>query len=140
MTYLLDTCVLSELVTARPNERVVAWIDDTSPTQVYISAITIGEIKRGIDKLPDDSRRKQQLSSWLESELMARFQGRVLDIDTAVMLEWGKLVAALERRGRTTPLIDSLMAAQALYHRHDLVTRNVKHFVDTGLTIFNPWE
>lgn len=140
MTYLLDTCVFSELVARRPNENVAAWLSGARPTQLYVSAITIGEIKRGIEKLPDDARRKQTLSEWLEEDLLVRFQGRVLVLDTPVLLEWGRLVAGLERRGRKLPALDSLIAAQALYHRHDLVTRNVRDFPDTGLELFNPWE
>ncbi len=140
MTYLLDTCVLSELVARQPNERVVAWFKAARATQMYISAITIGEIKRGIEKLSDDAHRKQSLNEWLEEDLLIRFQGRILVLDTPVMLEWGRLVAGFERRGRKLPSPDSFIAAQALYHRYDLVTRNVKDFLDTGIVIFNPWE
>ena len=140
MTYLLDTCVFSELVARRPNENVAAWFSVARPTQLYVSAFTIGEIKRGIEKLPDDARRKQTLSEWLEEDLLVRFQGRVLALDTPVLLEWGRLVAGLERRGRKLPALDSLIAAQALYHRHNLVTRNIRDFLDTGLELFNPWE
>lgn len=140
MTYLLDTCVFSELVARRPNESVTAWFKVARPTQLYVSAITIGEIKRGIEKLPDGARRRQTLSEWLEEDLLLRFQGRILQLDVPVMLEWGRLVAGLEHQGRKLPALDSLMAAQALYHRHNLVTRNVKDFQDTGVQIFNPWE
>jgi tRNA(fMet)-specific endonuclease VapC len=140
MTYLLDTCVLSELVSRQPNEKVVAWFKAARPTQMYISALTIGEIKRGVEKLPDDAHRKQTLSEWLEEDLLMRFQGQILVLDVPAMLEWGKLVAGLERQGRKLPALDSFIAAQALYHRHDLVTRNVKDFLDTGVRIFNPWE
>ena len=140
MTYLLDTCVFSELVARQPNENVTAWFKVARPTQLYVSAITIGEIKRGIEKLRDGARRRQTLSEWLEEDLLLRFQGRILQLDVPVMLEWGRLVAGLERQGRKLPALDSLMAAQALYHRHNLVTRNVKDFQDTGVQIFNPWE
>lgn len=140
MSYLLDTCVFSELVARRPDENVTAWFSAARPMQLYMSVITIGEIKRGIEKLTHDARRKQTLSEWLEEDLLVRFQGRILVLDTPVMLEWGRLVAGLERRGRKLPTLDSLMAAQALYHRHNLVTRNVRDFLNTGLELFNPWE
>lgn len=140
MTYLLDTCVFSELVARQPNESVTEWFKVARPTQLYVSAITIGEIKRGIEKLPDGARRRQTLSEWLEEDLLLRFQGRILQLDVPVMLEWGRLVAGLEHQGRKLPALDSLMATQALYHRHNLVTRNVKDFQDTGVQTFNPWE
>lgn len=139
MTYLLDTNVISELVARRPNEHVVAWLRDVSSTEVYLSALTIGEIKRGIEKLPGDSRRKHELARWLEEELLVRFQGRIVALDAAVMLEWGRLVAALESQGRRLPLMDSLIAVQALYHHHELVTRNVKDFAGTDVRLLNPW-
>lgn len=140
MTYLLDTNVISELVARQPNERVVVWLRDIPPTEVYLSALTIGEIKRGIEKLPADSRRRHELAVWLEEELLVRFQGRIVALDAAVMLEWGRLVAGLEGQGRRLPLMDSLIAVQAIYHRHELVTRNVKDFAGTGARLLNPWE
>lgn len=140
MTYLLDTNMISELVARQPNEQVMAWLRNVPPNEVYLSALTIGEIKRGIEKLPGDSRRKHELTRWLEEELLVRFQGRIVALDAAVMLEWGRVVAGLEGRGRRLPLMDSLIAAQALYHRHELVTRNVKDFVGTGARLLNPWE
>lgn len=140
MTYLLDTNVVSELVARRPNERVMAWLRDVPATEVYLSALTIGEIKRGIEKLPIDSRRRHELIRWLEEELLTRFHDRIVDLDAAVMLEWGGLVAGLEAQGHRLPLMDSLIAAQALHHRHALVTRNVKDFAGTGTRLLNPWE
>lgn len=139
MTYLLDTNVLSESVSARPDEKVIAWLKATPLADTYISAITIGEIKRGIEKLPDTHPRKSQLNEWLENEVLRRFSGRIVPIDAALMLQWGKLIASLERQGRTLPLMDSLLAAQAIYHQLTLVTRNVKDFSDTGVALIDPW-
>lgn len=139
MSYLLDTCVLSELIVPRPNRGVVAWLEGVRSSQLYISALTIGEIKRGIEKLPVEARRRGVLSDWLESDVLARFQGRILAFDAPVMLEWGLLTARLGSRGRPLPLLDSLMAALALHHRLDLVTRNEKDFADSGARVFNPW-
>ena len=92
MRYLLDTCVISELVARQPNPDVVQWIDDIDENRLYLSVISIGEIKKGIEKL-DISIRKNTLADWLEDELLVRFQGKILPIDTDVMLVWGKLVA-----------------------------------------------
>ena len=139
MSYLLDTCVISELIAKRPNPQVVAWVDGLDDEQVYLSVITLGEIKQGIEKLPD-SRRKMQLNQWLEEELLARFHGRIAGIDTEVMLTWGELVARMEAHGRTLPAMDALIAAMALHGDFALVTRNVRDFEGTGVTVINPWE
>ena len=85
MKYLLDTNVISELAAKRPNLQVVQWIDSLEPDDVYLSVITIGELRKGIEKLPD-SRRKQTLQDWLSDELLVRFSGRILAVDIEVML------------------------------------------------------
>ena len=139
MSYLLDTCVISELVSKQPNKQVITWIDGVDDQLVYLSVITIGEIKRGIEKLPE-SRRKNRLDNWLNEDLLLRFDDRVLGIDLPVMLTWGTLVARLESLGRSLPAIDSLIAAIVLHHDLQLVTRNEKDFAGTGLIIVNPWS
>jgi len=139
MKYLLDTCVISELVSPNPNENVVRWVDSLDPMNVYLSVITIGEIAKGIGKLPE-SRRKQILREWLRDELLVRFAGRILAIDTEVMLVWGDLVAALEREGRTMSAMDSLIAAIARQGQLSLVTRNEDDFGFSGVSVVNPWR
>lgn len=138
MNYLLDTCVISELRAQQPNVNVVQWIDEVSEESLFLSVITIGEIKRGIEKLPKGAK-KQELASWLEEKLLARFKNRVLPINIGVMLTWGAMVARLEQKGRKLPGIDSLVAAIALFFKMSLVTRNEKDFHETGVMIVNPW-
>jgi tRNA(fMet)-specific endonuclease VapC len=138
MSFLLDTCVISELVARQPNPTVVQWVDGVDEEKLFLSVITIGEIKRGIQKLADSTRRSA-LSMWLEDDLLLRFRGRILPIDIAVMLVWGLLVADLEKRGRPLPAIDSLIAATCLQTKLDLVTRNESDFADSGVTVINPW-
>ncbi len=135
MKYLLGTNVISELVAREPDPDVVAWVDDLDPSFVYLSVITIGEIKRGVARLPD-SQRRQELHHWLHHDLLLQFGDRILAMNTAVMLTWGELTA---QTGRTLPAIDSLLAATALHHDCVLVTRNEKDFAGTGLTVINPW-
>ncbi len=137
MTYLLDTCLISESAVPRPNAGVIAWLQATPVAESYLSAVTIGEIKRGIARLPDTHARKQRLNDWLENDVLARFQGRILALDAAVMLAWGDLTG---RVGQTPPLMDSLIAAQAIYHGLTLVTRNEKDFHSLGVRLLNPWQ
>jgi tRNA(fMet)-specific endonuclease VapC len=139
MTFLLDTCVISELVAKQPNLHVVQWIDSMDEDKLFLSAVTIGEIKRGIEKLAD-STRKSALAEWLEGDLLLRFTDRILPIDTPVMLVWGQLTADLEKQGRPMPAIDSLIAATCLQARLDLVTRNESDFAHSGVAVVNPWE
>jgi toxin FitB len=139
MNQLLDTNVISELTAARPNPLVVQWIDDIDPDRVYLSVITIGEVHKGIEKLPD-SRRKEMLRDWLHNDLLVRFSGRILAVDIDVMLIWGTLMAQREREGKRLPAMDALIAALALHHQCCLVTRNEDDFKETGVTILNPWR
>jgi predicted nucleic acid-binding protein len=139
MRFLLDTCLISELVARRPDPGVVQWIDDIGEEKIYLSAITIGEIKKEIEKLPD-SRRKEELREWLEDHLLVRFRDRVLPIDTDVMLVWGELTANLEKQGKKMPAIDSLIAAVALHGNLSLVTRNEDDFKHIGVPMTNPWQ
>jgi len=139
MRFLLDTCVISDLVARRPDPGVVQWVDNTDEGKLFLSVITIGEIRKGIEKLIAPDRQKV-LSEWLEDELLARFRHRVLPIDTSVMLIWGKLVADLERQGKPMPAIDSLLAATALQGGLALVTRNKDDFAHCDIAVVNPWE
>ena len=138
MKFLLDTCVISELVAKRPDARVTQWIERTDEESLYLSVITIGEIRKGIAKLTDPNR-KSSLATWLNDQLLSRFAGRIVPIDTGVMLEWGELVGRLEQAGKPLSLMDSLIAATVLHGDFTLVTRNEDDFRNTGRTILNPW-
>ncbi|MCJ7747078.1 MAG: type II toxin-antitoxin system VapC family toxin [Desulfobacterales bacterium] len=139
MNYLLDTNVISELISKRSNKKVVEWLDRLDSNTIYLSVITIGEIRKGIEKLPP-SKRKERIKEWLEGDLLLRFQGRILEITTEVMLIWGELTGRLEKEGRPITAIDSLIAAIALQGNYRLVTRNEHDFQYTGVTIINPWK
>jgi tRNA(fMet)-specific endonuclease VapC len=139
MKYLLDTCVISELVTKYPRLQVVDFVDALDSDDVYLSVITIGEIAKGIKKLPK-SKRKQELNSWLKEDLLVRFDGKIIPLDTEVLMQWGILIARLELSGTTLPAVDSLIAATTLTHKLTLVTRNVDDFRGTEMEIVNPWE
>lgn len=139
MKALLDTCVISELVSKRPNSKVVDYVDALDPEDVYLSVITIGEIVKGIEKLPS-SRRKAGLQAWLDDDLLVRFEGNVVPLDIDVLVEWGRLTAHLESAGKAMPAIDFLIAATAHAKKMTLVTRNVGDFEAADVEIVNPWE
>lgn len=139
MKVLLDTCVISELVSRKPNPAVVEFVDSLDPEDVYLSVITIGEIVKGIEKL-SSTKRRSELQAWLNDDLLVRFEGNVVSLDIDVMVEWGRLAARLESAGKIKPAIDSLIAATALAKSMTLVTRNVSDFEDTDAEIVNPWE
>jgi predicted nucleic acid-binding protein len=139
MNYILDTNVISELVAAKPNPKVIEWIQSVESGQIFLSVIAIGELKKGIDKLTD-SDRKRMLNHWLNDDLLVRFENHLLAIDQNTMLIWGRLVAKLESIGRPILAIDSLLAATALQMQYTLVTRNTAHFEWTEVDLLNPWE
>ena len=139
MNYVLDTNVISELILKQPNKKVVEWLDHLDPNRIYLSVITIGEIRKGIEKLPP-SKRREAVKEWLEADLLLRFQGRILEITTDVMLIWGELTGRLEKEGRPITAIDSLIAAIAVQGDYCLVTRNERDFQHTGVRIINPWK
>lgn len=139
MSFLLDTCVISELNSKRPNPLVVRWIDSVDPDSVYLSVVTIGEIQKGIEKLRDLQKRAT-LESWLRDDILVRFRERLAELDLGTLLQWGTLIGRLEAQGTPMPAIDSLIAATALHGRFVLVTRNEEDFVRSGVQIFNPWK
>ena len=138
MNYLLDTNVISELTTNDPDSNVVAWLENIDQENIFLSVITIGELKKGIEKLAG-SKRKKDLVSWLENDLLVRFGERIVPLDLPVMLLWGTMIAELEKAGTPLPAIDSLLAASAAQKGLTLVTRNIKDFEPAGIPLMNPW-
>ena len=136
--FLLDTNVISELIRAKPRPEVKAWIEATEESLLYISVLTLGEIRKGIAGLPQASRRAE-LEAWLEAGLRPRFAGRILPIDEAVADRWGRLAGEAESKGVALPVMDGLLAATALHYDLTLVTRNTKDVAGTGAPVFNPW-
>lgn len=138
MSYLLDICVISELVKKSPRRQVVDWVDAQDESRLFLSTLTIGELEKGIAKLPVSSR-KTRIASWVRRDLTARFGGRLLPIDARVASRWGTITGESERRGSPLPVIDSLIAATALVHDLQVVTRNVDDFERCGVACVDPW-
>lgn len=135
MSYLLDTNIVSETVRRNPNKAVISWLDQVPAEALFVSVLTLGEIRKGIEAL-SDRRRREKLRLWLEHDLPAWFEGRMLPVDLAVADRWGRLLAEV---GRPVPTIDSLLAATALHHELRLVTRNAGDFDYSGLEVINPF-
>jgi len=140
LNYLLDTCVISELVKPKPDPRVTQWVRSQDEENLFLSVITIGEIQKGISKLPNGRKKKQQLQNWLSNELRERFTDRILEITVGVALVWGQVLGVCEKRGASLPAIDSLIASQGIFHKMTIVTRNISDMDPSGVSLFNPWS
>jgi predicted nucleic acid-binding protein len=139
MKYLLDTCVISEIIRPKPSIKVTKWIKKGDETNFFISVLTIGELHKGIEKL-DESKRKEELHNWVENDLKERFWTRIIDIDLQIAMVWGKIQGMTERIGSPMPAIDSLIAATGITHHLTIVTRNTSDMKECGVALLNPWE
>jgi hypothetical protein len=138
MSFLLDTNVVSEWVKPDPNPGVVAWFAHIDENQVFLSVVSLTELRYGVERMPRGKRQKR-LNAWLQEELPLRFEGRILTVDRAVADACGKLVARSEAVGRPIEVMDAFIAATAEVHQLTLVTRNATDFQSTVRAILNPW-
>ncbi len=139
MSYLIDTCCISELTKDQPDPNVNKWFSSHDEIEMYLSVITFGELIKGIEKLTT-SGKKATLVNWVNNDLKHRFRNRVIQIDMAIVKKWGEAQADCERKGTPLPAIDGLIAATALVYDLSVVTRNVKDMKSSGVDIINPWE
>lgn len=143
MTYLLDTCIVSKLpkMVSRGDIKLQNWISKHDETAYFLSVVTIGEIQARISKLtnPSDQRKKMLLEEWLISDLIPRFQGRIIAVDEIVAKKWGQIVGEGKSKGICIPSNDALIAATAITHNLIVVTENGKDFINSGVSLFNPY-
>lgn len=137
--WLLDTSVVSELCKAECNPRVRQWAEDQSPTSLFLSTVTVAEIRYGIERLPIAGPQRTRLDSWLTAELRPWFADRLLGVDEEVLLTWRRLVEQGRATGHSFSQPDLFIAATALLHDLCVVTRNVADFVHAGVPVLNPW-
>jgi predicted nucleic acid-binding protein len=137
--FLLDTNCISEVVRSKPEPRVLEWFAAANETLLYLSVLTLGEIRNGVAALPQ-SKRRTHLETWLEVELGSRFSGRILSVDAAIADRWGLLAAEAKLRGKPLSAIDGLLAATALQHNLTIVSRNLSDFASAQASVLNPWE
>jgi len=138
VSYLLDTNVVSELTRPEPESRLVMWLDSVDEDQLRLSVATVAELRFGVARLPA-SRRKRALDHWLHDELLDRFSGRVLPVDTDVALAWGDITSERQKAGRPISAMDAMLAATARVHGLALVTRSGSDFIGSLGDVINPW-
>ena len=138
MNYLLDTNVLSEATRAQPDPRVAGWLAARPALALFISVVSVAEIRKGILLLPE-GRKKRKLEGWLESDLLPAFVGRVLPLGEEEMREWATVQADAEKSGHRPPVVDSLIAATARCHGLTIATRNIDDFRHCKIPFLNPW-
>jgi predicted nucleic acid-binding protein len=138
MSFLLDTNAVSEWVKPRPNPGLIGWMESTDEDRVFLSVVTLAEVRYGVERVASGARRRR-LEEWLGRELPLRFEGRMLPVDANVAEAWGKMVARSEATGRPIGAMDAFLAATAEVHHLTLVTRNVSDFRVLN-AVLNPWN
>ena len=138
MKYLLDTCVISELIKPQPDQNVVSWMQGQSENDLYLSVLTFGEIEKGIKRATNITRKKN-LQLWVENDLKKRFEGRIISIDLNISIAWGSIQGAAELLGKPMPAVDGLIAVSGLVHNCIVVTRNIMDMKQSSAELLNPW-
>lgn len=139
MSHLVDTNVISELIAASPDPQVESWLLGVDEDTLFVSVITLGELRYGIELLPA-GRKRSRLEEWIAAEFVPRFEGRVLPVSDAVADMWGRITASARSAGRQLSPADGLIAATAFCHDLVLVTRNAADFRTSGVEVLNPWR
>jgi predicted nucleic acid-binding protein len=137
--YLLDTNCVSEAVKLRPDPQVADWIESVDESLLFLSVMTLGEIRKGLANL-EQGKRRTQLETWLEIDLRDRFHKRILGIDRAIADRWGALTGEAKRRGQTVAVVDGILAATALHYNLTVVSRNANDFARAQVAVLNPWS
>lgn len=137
--FLVDTNVISEFVKPQPDARVIRWLDSAGPETLFVSVVTFGEIRLGIEDLPAGKRRAA-LEEWFEQGLPAWFDTHLLPVSKAIADRWARLTIHAKKRGASITTADGMIAATAVEHNLVIVTRNVTDFSTCGVRIVNPWE
>lgn len=138
MSFLLDTNVVSEWVKPRPDQGVVKWLAELDEDSVFISVVTLAELRYGIECMPQGARRRR-LNDWLSGELISRFADRLLGVDPGVADNWGRAMASTRSKGYSPKSMDACIAAIARRYGLTLVTRNIADFQSFEVKLINPW-
>ena len=139
MSFLLDTTVVSKWMKPLPDPSVIRWLAEVDEDRVYLSVMTLADLRYGTERLPAGARRSR-LETWLREELPLRFESRLLIIEATIAGAWGSVMSRCSAVGRPIGAMDALFAATAQVHALTLVTRNVSDFTASGIFLFNPWS
>ena len=139
MKYLLDTCVISEMIKSKPDKNVISWLEEQNENSLYLSVLTFGEIEKGIEKASNQIR-KQKLRLWVEDDLKKRFEGRIIPISFSIAVEWGKIQGKAELLGKPMPTMDGLISVSGFVSQCTVVTRNILDMEQSLAELFNPWK
>ncbi len=139
MKYLLDTCIISEIINPKPDKNVISWLTNQDESELFLSVLTFGEIEKGVEKAPDKVRKKK-LKLWVEEDLKQRFEGKILPIDLEVSTRWGVIQGIAEKAGKPMPTLDGLIAVSGLVNNCIVVTRNTSDMEQSTVELFNPWN
>ena len=139
MNFLLDTNVVSEWTKPHPDVGVVAWLAEADEDRVFVSVITLAELRHGVERMPVGARRRR-LDIWLTEQVPLRFEARMLPIDAATANSWGRIMARGQARGRPLGTMDAFIAATAEQYDLTLVTRNLSDFDGLGIRLLSPWS
>ncbi len=139
MSFLLDTTAVSEWMKPSPNPGVIRWLDEVDEDRVYLSVMTLAELRYGAERLAPGAR-KSRLETWLREELPLRFEGRLLNIETTIANAWGRIISRCSAAGNPIGVMDAFFAATAEVHALVFVTRNVSDFTASGVSLINPWS
>ena len=138
MRFLIDTCVVSELIKAPPDKNVLAWFEGISEEDIYMSSLTLGEIEYGIERL-HDGKKKNDIALWFR-EVKEQFREHIVPVTTEISLRWGSIRTNVQKKGFDISVVDGIIAATSICGDFTLATRNVSDFKHIGLDIINPWE
>jgi tRNA(fMet)-specific endonuclease VapC len=138
--FLLDTNIPSEMLRPRPNANVVAWVKQQLNETLFVSVVTMGELRRGVTLLAEQSPRRAELERMIHEKVPSWFQDRILPVTRTIAERWGVLDGERQLAGRPMNIADGMIAATALEHDLVVVTRNVKDFAGLGVTVFSPWD
>jgi hypothetical protein len=139
VSFLLDTNVVSETLRPRPIAAVMHWLKEVDEAEVFVSAMTLGEVRYGVERLAP-GRKRSFLEAWVTGDFPRRFSGRILSLDSVACDLWGRFLALSERRGRPMGVADALIAATAAANGLTLVTRDAGDFAVLDIPLFNPWD
>jgi toxin FitB len=139
MKYLLDTPLLGELMRAHADEWLTRWMDAFYEDDICLSVLTIGEIAKSIELEPD-AALKTDMYRWLNEELLVRFHGRIIPINMEIIMEWGRVSAECEAKGKPISFLDGLVAATVRAKDLVLITYNRELFSETGIEVSDPWR